>query len=231
MTRILGLIAAIAAGLMTLGFECNSEKNCVPGLVQSCPCLGGGQGVQTCLPDRTFGPCQCGGADAGPPDGPAAPDEGAESDAPLKSDQPAPTPDQGKPKPDLLIKKDIKPSCQSNLFPVSITVSGTRQSGATTKQYACVEITWDGITKLVWEKTYSMAPSPTGANLFSVSAEFPHPTGNWPTGKTYYYTIKSSTACNSAPGATYVTFATVSSSYNAVCNNNIFVPTIDVEWW
>lgn len=224
MTRFASVLA-IGAGLTMLGFECNSEKSCVPGLAQSCPCLGGGQGVQTCLPDRTFGPCQCGGADAGVPDG------ATQSDGPFKTDQALP--DQSKPKPDLLVKKDTKPSCTSNTTAVTVSVAGTRQTGATTKQYACVEVTWDGITKLAWEKTYSLAPSPTGANLFKVSVDFPHPTGVWPAGKTYYYTIKSSTACNAAPSATYVSFATVSSSYTVPCSSNIFFgpPQTDVEWW
>jgi hypothetical protein len=232
MTRS-ALIAAVVAGISVLGFECNSEKSCVPGLAQSCPCLGGGQGVQTCLSDRTFGPCQCGSADARVSDGPTPAEVGIGSDGAGTLDQAAPAPDHSKPKPDLVVKKDVKPSCTSNTTSVTVTVAGTRQTGATTKQYACVEVTWDGITKLAWEKTYSMAPSPTGANLFKVSVDFIHPTGVWPAGKTYYFTIKSSTACNAAPSATYVTFATVSSSYSVPCSSNIFFgpPQTDVEWW
>src|SRR5262245_19233216 len=44
----------------------DGAASCVPGQQVSCPCLGGGLGIQVCAADRTFGPCNCGG---GIPDG------------------------------------------------------------------------------------------------------------------------------------------------------------------
>jgi hypothetical protein len=35
------------------------EPGCIPGQQIACACLGGSQGVQVCLPDKTFGPCDC----------------------------------------------------------------------------------------------------------------------------------------------------------------------------
>lgn len=37
----------------------SSVPQCVPGKVESCPCLGGQSGIQTCLSSGTFGSCQC----------------------------------------------------------------------------------------------------------------------------------------------------------------------------
>lgn len=44
---------------------CSGTDNlfdCTPGKVDTCPCAGGGQGVQTCGSDGTFGACECGSA-------------------------------------------------------------------------------------------------------------------------------------------------------------------------
>ena len=44
------------------------SSGCTPGETQSCLCVGGGEGVQACLSDKTFGPCDCGTTDAGATD-------------------------------------------------------------------------------------------------------------------------------------------------------------------
>jgi hypothetical protein len=45
-----------------LAAACTSPRNsaqCVPGDQKSCPCLGGGSGIQVCLPDGTYQACLC----------------------------------------------------------------------------------------------------------------------------------------------------------------------------
>ena len=42
-----------------------SGNHCVAGMVIACPCVGGAMGVQSCLPNGTFGACMCPGADGG----------------------------------------------------------------------------------------------------------------------------------------------------------------------
>jgi hypothetical protein len=37
----------------------NGEALCVPGEQRSCPCLGGGSGIQACQADRSYGSCGC----------------------------------------------------------------------------------------------------------------------------------------------------------------------------
>ena len=58
------LVLVASVGL----FACDgTEKSgCVSGKVEACPCVGGGQGVQVCLADGTWGACDCG---EDPPDG------------------------------------------------------------------------------------------------------------------------------------------------------------------
>lgn len=40
----------------------NSSNGCIPGATNLCYCSGDAQGVQVCLNDRTYGPCDCGDA-------------------------------------------------------------------------------------------------------------------------------------------------------------------------
>lgn len=39
----------------------NDLFSCTPGRQESCPCAGGGQGIQVCNADGAFGACECGG--------------------------------------------------------------------------------------------------------------------------------------------------------------------------
>lgn len=58
--------AAGLVGLLLLACSGCSDSNtgggsCVPGRVESCPCLNGAGGAQTCQDDGTWGACQCAG--------------------------------------------------------------------------------------------------------------------------------------------------------------------------
>ncbi len=65
--------------LLWCGTACDPERVCAPGEVQTCPCLGGSEGVQTCEDDGArWGACDCGGADA---DADAADDAGTDTEA------------------------------------------------------------------------------------------------------------------------------------------------------
>lgn len=44
---------------------CTTTSSCIPGRAETCPCPGGGTGVQTCGIDGTFGTCSCTATDAG----------------------------------------------------------------------------------------------------------------------------------------------------------------------
>ena len=66
---ILFLILSMAMGCGN--GEDEQELVCVAGTVQECPCLGGEQGIQTCMESGSFDTCQCPGTDdldAGYPD-------------------------------------------------------------------------------------------------------------------------------------------------------------------
>lgn len=95
MTNGVGVRAALAA-LMVPALSCDDGRDtsdrCVAGRTVSCPCSGGGAGVQTCGPDGTFAPCRCprpadagapedAGADAGPTPVDAGRDAGPPPDA------------------------------------------------------------------------------------------------------------------------------------------------------
>lgn len=52
--------------LVLVGCGASPEApRCELGRVQSCPCVGGGQGAQECGPLGVWGVCACGGSDAG----------------------------------------------------------------------------------------------------------------------------------------------------------------------
>lgn len=57
-------LSCLAALAVFLGWGCTEEDGamrCLPGAVSTCPCVGGGAGVQTCLPSGLgLGPCECG---------------------------------------------------------------------------------------------------------------------------------------------------------------------------
>lgn len=64
-----------------------ASNACTPGRVESCPCLGGGVGVQQCLADGTFGSCTCEEAvDAAVPTDAGLPDTPVVADVPLGDD-------------------------------------------------------------------------------------------------------------------------------------------------
>lgn len=63
---------------------CASTSACTPGRVETCPCLGGGAGVQTCTTAGTFGACECAATDAGV-DAASAQDSGRDG-GPVESD-------------------------------------------------------------------------------------------------------------------------------------------------
>jgi hypothetical protein len=49
------------------------DQACLPGKVEACPCVGGGQGVQTCNPDgNSYGACDCPDPTAGSASGDAS---------------------------------------------------------------------------------------------------------------------------------------------------------------
>ena len=60
------LLTACLALLHLTACDGTDPARCVPGRVESCPCVGGTQGVQECLAGGTFGPCDC---DQDPQDG------------------------------------------------------------------------------------------------------------------------------------------------------------------
>ncbi|HEX2881473.1 MAG TPA: hypothetical protein VHO25_18215 [Polyangiaceae bacterium] len=60
---LIGVAIAIACGNDSNG----GVPKCTPGTTQTCACLGGGSGVQSCMPNGAFGQCVCGGnVDGGP---------------------------------------------------------------------------------------------------------------------------------------------------------------------
>ncbi len=91
--------AAFALGLA----GCSSMpalSACVPGRVESCPCVGAASGTQACLPDGTFGACTCAGADAGvdaalPTDATTTTDAATVSDGAVVTDSGGTTMDVG----------------------------------------------------------------------------------------------------------------------------------------
>jgi hypothetical protein len=62
-----GNLIAISLAILASGGCARSglESDCTEGLVRSCPCLGGGVGVQRCGVDRRYGACVCEGRDGG----------------------------------------------------------------------------------------------------------------------------------------------------------------------
>src|SRR5262249_53886278 len=61
--RVQGMGAALAATVLVLvaAAACDDEgSTCTPGEQANCGCPGGAQGIQGCLPDGTFGGCECG---------------------------------------------------------------------------------------------------------------------------------------------------------------------------
>lgn len=64
------------AGLPTSGAGDDGGLACVPGKVEACPCVGGGQGVQACEPGgQGFGACECPDTSVGTVPGEATSDE------------------------------------------------------------------------------------------------------------------------------------------------------------
>ncbi len=70
---------------------------CVPGKVASCPCPGGGESLQTCASDGTFGPCGCG--TTGSPVEPGGPDDALDIQPDLKGPEGADTASAPEPEP------------------------------------------------------------------------------------------------------------------------------------
>jgi hypothetical protein len=65
--RASGIVAvACLAGLIGACGSEGADNPCTVGLTVSCPCLGGSQGVQVCMPGGAFGACTC--PDANPSD-------------------------------------------------------------------------------------------------------------------------------------------------------------------
>ncbi len=66
-TLRLGACGALLLPAVLAACRSSSPKpSCTPGQVASCPCAGGGQGVQSCSAGGSgYGPCQCGGSSAG----------------------------------------------------------------------------------------------------------------------------------------------------------------------
>lgn len=93
LSRVRTLVVPIA-WLFALSVGCGADTSspvraCVPGVTQSCLCVGGGTGVQSCKDDGTkFGVCACGGADAGVD---ASADTTVESDGTTDTTTDAPT--------------------------------------------------------------------------------------------------------------------------------------------
>ncbi|HZL93344.1 MAG TPA: hypothetical protein VFB99_06855, partial [Vicinamibacterales bacterium] len=53
-------VAMALLGLFCFGCGGNEDLfNCTPGRQETCPCEGGGQGIQVCGADGTFGACDC----------------------------------------------------------------------------------------------------------------------------------------------------------------------------
>ncbi len=79
---IAGLVLGIGAGCND-GAQSDSAGSCVPGQVNFCPCAGdpatSPSGTQTCLPDGTYGLCQCGDIATGGAEGSTG--DTAESDS------------------------------------------------------------------------------------------------------------------------------------------------------
>ncbi len=92
------LFATMVAVTAACGSDPAPATGCVTGQTVACACAGGVSGVQSCLPDRTFGVCACPGADAGTADAPAdvATVDAPVADVPPSMDAPAadvPAPD------------------------------------------------------------------------------------------------------------------------------------------
>lgn len=64
MRQAFGSVGPLLLALAGLTGCVDGEGGCVPGMTISCACAGG-SGVQSCLPSRTYGLCQCNGPDAG----------------------------------------------------------------------------------------------------------------------------------------------------------------------
>jgi len=55
-----GLVAVLSLGAWVFGCDSGTEKLCTPGQRNTCPCLGGSEGIQDCLPDGSgWEECQC----------------------------------------------------------------------------------------------------------------------------------------------------------------------------
>ena len=62
MKKGLALLGALGALVFWGCTEDDEALRCLPGAVSACPCVGGGEGVQTCLPSGLgLGACECGG--------------------------------------------------------------------------------------------------------------------------------------------------------------------------
>jgi|GEM_PF-1017799 len=61
MTRTLVLAALCGAAGLLVAACSDTVPGCVQGKQELCPCPGGGEGIQVCSADNTFGPCQCSG--------------------------------------------------------------------------------------------------------------------------------------------------------------------------
>ncbi|HRE88229.1 MAG TPA: hypothetical protein PK095_03730 [Myxococcota bacterium] len=62
MKKGLALLGALSALVVWGCTEDDGALRCLPGAVSACPCVGGGEGVQTCLPSGLgLGACECGG--------------------------------------------------------------------------------------------------------------------------------------------------------------------------
>lgn len=89
---VVRIVVLGGALLFALLAGCSSSNACTPGRLESCPCAGGGTGIQECQANGTFGSCDCTA-----PDAPLPFDAGTEDDAPIAVDAPtdgtAPTDD------------------------------------------------------------------------------------------------------------------------------------------